>query len=159
VTGGGDINDTDGGVTNGQGGDNGRHLASNGGSGQQQTTAGQANNVCTANAPGDPAPYIFQATRGNSAKEINLHFQPGGDPYDKYLLEYGYAGQGFSFGVMIDNPKTGVFTVGELTAGQTYQFRLTPMNGCAAGSASNVFPVGVGLVRVPGVPNTGYERK
>ena len=116
-----------------------------------------SNHDCTAAAPSDPAPYIYQATSSKPGT-ITLHFNTGGEPFDQYLLEYGLTGQGFNFGVIIEDPRIGSFTVNDLTPGQTYQFRLTPLNGCASGPVSNTFPVGVGLPKVPGVPNTGYKK-
>ena len=114
--------------------------------------------ACAAAKPSDPAPYIYKAT-GAGSGSITLHFNTGGEPFNKYLLEYGYLNSDFTFGVTIDNPRSGSFTVNDLTPGTTYQFRLIPMNDCAGGPRSNIFPVGVGLPRVPGVPNTGFQPK
>jgi uncharacterized protein (TIGR02145 family) len=152
---GGNGGDNNSGGGSGSGGNQGGNGGGNGGNNQ----SGQATSApeCTANAPSAPAPYLYQATAGDKQGSINLHFQTGEEPFDQYLLEYGYLNQNFSFGAIIENPKAGIFTINDLTPGQIYQFRLTPLNGCAAGPVSNTFPVSVGLPKVPGLPNTGFR--
>jgi hypothetical protein len=134
----------------GGGGGNGGGGGSGGGGGGN-VDGGQE---CVAQRPGDPPPHIYRAT-ANGRGSITIHFETGGEPFNRFLLEYGIVGRGFEYGAMIDNPRQGSFTINDLVVGQAYQFRITPMNDCAAGAPSNTFPVSVGLPGVPGLPNTG----
>ncbi|MDR0462700.1 MAG: hypothetical protein LBG64_00565, partial [Pseudomonadales bacterium] len=58
-----------------------------------------ASNVCAYPIPGEPAPFIYRATSDREGS-LTLHFETGGEPFNRYMLEYGYFGRGFTFGAM-----------------------------------------------------------
>jgi hypothetical protein len=121
------------------GGDGGSGGGGNGG-GEGGGNGGGEENICTQNPPTDPAPIITGATRID-ANTITLFFTPGGDPFDRYLLEYGYVDSDFAFNTWLYEPSLGHANIGELSPNTSYQFRIIPFNDCAAGNASNTFPV------------------
>jgi hypothetical protein len=56
-------------------------------------------------------------------------------------LFYGLGETKLNYGLTFTSTPEPWVTVGYLTAGQTYYFKLVPFNDCAAGSSSNIFPV------------------
>jgi hypothetical protein len=95
---------------------------------------------CSKASPGQEAPYLTRALRV-SETALELEFLPAQKPWTHYVLRYGLANGGFSFGGIIDNPETGRFTINSLDSGKAYQFQIFAVNDCAPGPDSNILVV------------------
>lgn len=100
---------------------------------------------CTDAAP--PAPVITAAEIVNETT-VKLNWNKISEPMTYYLLAYGTSEENLVYG----NPNIGgkdltSYTVGSLSTGKTYYFKIRAGNGCRAGDFSNAALVGLATRR------------
>ena len=90
--------------------------------------------MCTDAKPGS-APILL-AAKANARGQITLSWSSAKDPVTYYLIEYGTKSGKYEFGVS-DVGNVTTTTIGNLTPGTTYFFRVRAGNVCAPGEFSN----------------------
>ena len=98
-------------------------------------TLAVSNDACDDNSPGGKPVLISAVPKGNS---VTLTWSEAQDPVTHYLVAYGRSETEIEYG----NPNVGgkgitTYTVGELTKGVKYYFKVRPVNGCRPGDFSN----------------------
>lgn len=112
--------------------------------------------VCDDNSP-NGKPILVSAVAGTNS--VTLTWTEGQDPITHYLVAYGRSETEIEFG----NPNIGgkgttTYTVGGLSPGVKYYFKIRPVNGCRTGDFSNKLSAIPGLSRsksfsAPRTPN------
>lgn len=104
---------------------------------------------CTAQRPGS-APILTSATPQD--KSVTLTWIEAQDPVTYYLVAYGRSANIIEYGAPnIGGRGTISFTVGELTNGVKYYFRVRAVNNCKPGKFSNKLPAIPGYKSVKSV--------
>jgi len=104
------------------------------GSVQGATTINNSN-VCNDTAPAG-APTILSLVPG--ANSVTLNWSEGAGPISYYLIAYGTSSGADQYGnPNIGGPGTTSYTVGSLSPGKTYYFKVRAGNGCTSGLFSN----------------------
>lgn len=91
------------------------------------------------------APDLFQVDPKESS--VNLYFTPSSGEVSGYIIEYGTSNDANQYSVSFDNAdKSGAIkhTIGALTSGQTWYFRVKAQNNCQIGDWSPVKSAYVG---------------
>ena len=103
--------------------------------------------TCTDTKPGS-APVLLSAT-ANGNNSVTLTWSKSINPVSYYLVTFGTKSGEQTYGnPNVGGPDTTSYTVGSLSANQTYFFRVRAGNGCTPGDFSNelaVSPIGVNL--------------
>lgn len=110
----------------------GEKTTSSSSSGSGSTGAPQCGDAAPSNSP-----VLFQIDA--VGKEAKLFFTPVNDRVSYYRVAYGYVPGDERFGVSFDHGLySGVidYTIGELSPGTTYYFKIRGGNGCAPGEWS-----------------------
>lgn len=107
------------------------------GTGSNTTTTsgsgGWAAPDCTATKP-STAPVILTVVKGKNS--VTLNWSKAGDPVTNYLVAYGTKSGSITYG----NPSVGnvtSYTVGSLSGGTKYYFKVKAINDCMPGDYSN----------------------
>lgn len=107
---------------------------------------------CTAQRPGS-APILTSATPQD--RSVTLTWIEAQDPVTYYLVAYGRSPNVIEYGAPnIGGRGTTSFTVGELTNGVKYYFRVRAVNNCKPGKFSNKLSAIPGFMKsVANIPN------
>lgn len=135
------VKSTDSASNQGTGADNTFNTAgctsSNSSSSSSSTSSSPSAPVCSAQAPGSKAPWLYGAIP-QSGNSILLYFTEADNPVDTYALEFGTKPGEYSFGATnIGGKGSRTYLVQSLTPNTTYYFRVRGGNGCAPGAWSN----------------------
>ncbi|MBI4097394.1 MAG: fibronectin type III domain-containing protein [Candidatus Levybacteria bacterium] len=91
--------------------------------------------VCTDSKPGSAPTFVSASQTG--ANSITLFWNEGLDPVTHYAIVYGTHSNESEFGIINTGNNATGYTIDNLIAGQTYYFRVYPINGCMPGDYSN----------------------
>lgn len=99
-------------------------------------SSGSSNTSCT-DTPPSSAPNLFQIDR--QGDKATLYFAPAGNPYNNYLIIYGFSEADERFGVSYSISNTNgaiVYTINKLSPKAVYYFKVRGGYGCASGAWS-----------------------
>ncbi len=98
------------------------------------TTSGSSA-ACTASKPGS-APTLLSASPGNNS--VTLTWSKAAIPVTKYLVAYGTTSDVMQYGnPSVGGANTTFYTVGNLSGGTRYYFKVKAINDCMPGDFSN----------------------
>jgi len=123
--------------------------------GDSTTTTSTVSTACTASKPGSAPSLLFAAPGNNS---VTLTWSKATNPVTKYLIAYGATSEAMQYG----NPSVGgagttFYTVGSLSGGTRYYFKVKAINDCMPGDFSNVLSaVSTGAVTTTTGPAEGF---
>ena len=115
--------------------------------------------TCEDNSP-TGKPVLTSAVPGKDS--VTLTWTEAQDPVTHYLIAYGRSETEIEYGnPNVGGRRTTTYTVGELTKGVKYYFKVRPINGCRPGDFSNKLPATPGVIvksgvtrgRVANIPN------
>ncbi len=117
--------------------------SNNSGGGSSSSSAGSSSPTCN-DAYAGGAPRLISAT-STGANTVALTWSKAADPVTHYVVSYGLqAGRPLYGNPRVGDRNTTSYTVGSLSGGQTYYFRVRAGNGCNGGGYSNEVAVRVG---------------
>ena len=123
--------------------------------GDSTTTTSTVSTACTASKPGSAPSLLFAAPGNNS---VTLTWSKATNPVTKYLIAYGATSEAMQYG----NPSVGgagttFYTVGSLSGGTRYYFKVKAINDCMPGDFSNVLSASpIGAVITTAGPAEGF---
>ena len=123
--------------------------------GDTTTTTSTVSAACTASKPGSAPSLLFAAPGNNS---VTLTWSKAASPVTKYLIAYGTTSEAMQYGnPSVGGANTTFYTVGGLSGGTTYYFKVKGINDCMPGDFSNVLSASpVGTVITTTGPAEGF---
>ena len=125
--------------------------------GDTTTTTSTSNTptVCSASKPGSAPSLLFAAPGNNS---VTLTWSKAASPVTKYLVAYGTTSDATQYGnPSVGGANTTFYTVGSLSGGTRYYFKVKAINDCTPGDFSNVLSaVSTGAVITTTGPAEGF---